>query len=1336
MQDIIGSFTLGAATSMKEILRKKPVRITLYLLGILAALVLLLNWLIRNHTKDLIEKLIAEETNGKISLDIGKLNFSLYPQAQVNLHNTWLEVTEENGTLPAYSVRIRYIGLQMQSLRSFLFDRKLLVDYLVAEDPEIRIYPHAKPKKRRGNAILHTELGNVYVAMQRLAQTMRVQRFGIFDGKLFIGSPRPDDFPVNLTDIDFQVDEFEMVAPAEGDSSKTLNVSKLKLRTGRQDITFPNGDFRMKYASLEISSADNSVRIDSFYLSGMNQDTAYGALEAGFRNLRLVNIDFRALYEKDLLKVDSLYCDEPDLFLNLDLNARKSNQPAAEKPRRRPTRGNGNIPVKPTRNIEDVRLEKRIADLLGKLDIGYLGLINADIRINTKKGNKYTPFATKGNNFEANGIRINSDNPNPIEIDNLVFAIKNYKASTADSLYDFFFDSVAYRTGSLTLKNLRIEPSKKNTQPDKKYLSIPDFELRDISIAELVSNKRFKARELVVRNSRTVNYFVPKSKTLRASRPITEIIYEISKTVDLEKIRFENAYLLNQSVSDKAQRIVVTGINSEISANELLRAPTYELMGYSVGYLRFDSVYLNKGPYELRLIGGEVLGKEQRIRADQLLLVNKQNKTSIRIRNAVIKSYHFDDEFERLSVDSIHWKDARVTFEPGAPGEKAGRGINAESSEPRENFSFALGHIHAENTVLQYVSGDSIRAEMDLVAMDIRSFSSDGKGKFSLVDFAMDGRKLLYATPQLEASSGAFQIVESRRSGIRDLRLSYLRGADTIKATLPSLEFTPEIAVMLDKKYPVFGEIILDKPVIFAALHAKAEGTEKKERKELSADIGKIDIRQADLDIRQQGAKTMRIRTRQFDFQTDGLQKDVGPYRLSLGNSSAQTSMLDVQLNDSITVAIEDGTLELSLDHVQLGRGKDSASFSALLRKIDARNLSLMMLSPKGKAPLELNKFSLGGEDLRLDSLDKAHISRRIKANPSLYVRDINLRKTTATAELSAYGIGYRNGGRIVFADSLRYRPLISRDSFSNTLEWQKVYLDDIHTGRITIHDFDIEQLVTDSSVHIRKIEVEQPFAALYKDKRVPFNDSTIKPLPTDMLKQVQQRLRVDSISLSGTGLVYEEFNDKTNRLGAVHFKDMRALIRNVRTFGYGPKDSLYLLTYAVMEDSVRMRVHVDQSYTDSLSAFYMSVRVAPFDLTALNPMLEPLASARVVSGYLDTLQLRAIGREYIAHGKMRLYYRNLKVNILDKSNQQRKTVGTRLMNFVANLLINKKNAQKTGTVFMERMRERGFLQYWVRIVLSGALTNTGIRKNSKAEKKYRKAMKKERVPEIPDVDL
>jgi hypothetical protein len=1316
---------------MKETLRKKPVRISFYLLGILIILLFVGRWFVQYHTKDLIEELIARESNGRVNLKLGKIRLAIYPQAQIHLHDTRVELMDSASRLPAYTVQVKYIGLQLQSLSSFLFRRQLLVDYFLAEKPEVSIYPHVKPKKRQVNAIVHVELGNIFMALQRVAQGMRVQKLGIFDGKLHLGSPRPDDKPVDLMGIDFQLDEFEMSAAPDGSHNQSLQVKKLKLRTGRQDITFPNGDFRMKYASLEINSSDNSVRIDSFFLSGMNRDTAYGSIEAGFRNLRLVNIDFRALYEQDLLKVDSLYCEDPDLFLNLDITARKTSRPNPEKRRIRTTRGIVEVPATETRTVRDTRVEKRIADLLGKLDIGYLGLMNADIRINTKNGTRYTPFATRGNNFEAVGISIDGEKATPIEIGNLVFAIKNYKASTADSLYDFFFDSVAYRTGVLSLKNLRIEPSLKNRQPDKKFLSIPDFELRDISISELVSNKRFKARELVVRNSRTINYFIPKAQSPRAPRPIYQIIEEISKSVDLQRVRLENAYLLNQSVSNKEQKIIVSGINSDISANQLLHAPSYELMGYSIGYLRFNSAQIISGPYDLRLSEGEILGREQRISARRLLLVNHHNRTSIDLEDALIRNYHFDNEFERVNIDSIRWRNARVTFEPGQPAKKPG------AVDTPGEISLILGHIQAENTILQYLAGDTINAEVVIASMMVNGLAKDDQGNYTLSDGSLKGRHVRFSAPGLHAATGAFTIQESRPSHFEDINLEYLKPGDTIKATIPLLEFEPRIATMLEKKYPVLHRISLLRPVIFASLQSHVTESSSGKGKGLSANIGNVAIHEADINMyRRKGNKSIRFRTKELNLQAGQLMKDIGEARFSVGHSAVSTRRMDVSINDSISLMMDEGKLDLELNHARMGRGKDSGSFSALLQNIEVRQLSLLMLSKKGKAPLELNRFSVGGKDLKLDSIDKGHLTRQLKANPSLYVKDINLLKTTATAEISGFGIGYRNGGRIVFADSFRYLPLISRDSFSNTLQWQKVFLDKIGTGRITIYDFDIERLVTDTSIHIRKVEINHPYASIYKDKRVPFNFSTIKPLPTDMLKRTGQRVRIDTILLENAGLKYQEFNDKTKRIGSVHFRDMKALIRNATTYNHKPLDSLYLLTTAVMEDSVRLRVHVDQSYADTLSAFYMSVRVAPFNLTALNPMLGPLASAQVTSGYLDTLQMRVIAREYIAHGKMKLYYRDLKVNILDKENQQRKTLVTRLMNFAANLLIDRKNAQKTGTVFKERIRERGFLNYWIGITLNGALTNTGIRKNTKVEKKYRKTLKKDHVPEIPDVDL
>jgi hypothetical protein len=78
----------------------------------------------------------------------------------------------------------------------------------------------------------------------------------------------------------------------------------------------------------------------------------------------------------------------------------------------------------------------------------------------------------------------------------------------------------------------------------------------------------------------------------------------------------------------------------------------------------------------------------------------------------------------------------------------------------------------------------------------------------------------------------------------------------------------------------------------------------------------------------------------------------------------------------------------------------------------------------------------------------------------------------------------------------------------------------------------------------------------------------------------------------------------------------------------------------------------------------------------------------------------------------------------------------TKLESWAANLFVRTNNVKKTGTVFTQRIRERSVFNYWIKILLSGAMTNAGIKKNSKQEKKYKKSIKKIKVPEIPEVDL
>jgi hypothetical protein len=147
-------------------------------------------------------------------------------------------------------------------------------------------------------------------------------------------------------------------------------------------------------------------------------------------------------------------------------------------------------------------------------------------------------------------------------------------------------------------------------------------------------------------------------------------------------------------------------------------------------------------------------------------------------------------------------------------------------------------------------------------------------------------------------------------------------------------------------------------------------------------------------------------------------------------------------------------------------------------------------------------------------------------------------------------------------------------------------------------------------------------------------------------------------------------------------------------------------------------------------------VRIGQFGLPALNSVILPTANMKINRGWLDTLELRVMGNDYLAHGKMRMYYKDFKIQFLSNKELEKRTVFTKALSWLANTFLRTNNVEKTGTVFAERTREKSFVNYWVKILLSGAMTNTRIRKNSKQEKRYQKALKRIQVPELPEVDL
>jgi hypothetical protein len=192
----------------------------------------------------------------------------------------------------------------------------------------------------------------------------------------------------------------------------------------------------------------------------------------------------------------------------------------------------------------------------------------------------------------------------------------------------------------------------------------------------------------------------------------------------------------------------------------------------------------------------------------------------------------------------------------------------------------------------------------------------------------------------------------------------------------------------------------------------------------------------------------------------------------------------------------------------------------------------------------------------------------------------------------------------------------------------------------------------------------------------------------------------------------------------------MKAKIFTVSNYNLQQNDSFRLEAQARLMDSVSIKLKLKESYTDTLAGFLLSATAKPADARILNPVLIPLVSAKLESGFLDTLSMQVVGKEYVSMGEMQMYYHDLRIKLLDKGLEKKKTFYNGLINFLANsFVINKNNHSRTGVIFYERIRYKSTLNYLVKIVLSGIGSSAGIKKDKRLLRRYKKEQRKRNLP-------
>jgi hypothetical protein len=302
--------------------------------------------------------------------------------------------------------------------------------------------------------------------------------------------------------------------------------------------------------------------------------------------------------------------------------------------------------------------------------------------------------------------------------------------------------------------------------------------------------------------------------------------------------------------------------------------------------------------------------------------------------------------------------------------------------------------------------------------------------------------------------------------------------------------------------------------------------------------------------------------------------------------------------------------------------------------------------------------------------------------------------------------------------------------------EYQTDYIT-FKTGPLKINDFDLDEYKKDSALIAGIVDVTNPVITIYRDKTPPFLAGINKPLPVDMIKKLSLPVSIKRINLIDGMVSYTEKNAKTRTEGTVLLTKLDGKISRIKNRNIAFDDSLVFSIDAYLMDTALIKLRVKESYTDPFSGFLMTLRMTPTSLTFLNPIIAPLSNVKITSGTVDSFLLRAIGKEDLAFGEINMYYHNLRIKLFKNAELNQSTFGTRAASFLANtFVIRKNNNGKPGIVYFERLRDRSFFNYIVKMTFSGMAASIGVKKNKKYIKNYERQLQLKDLPPITGLDF
>ena len=1270
--------------------RYKFLKGLLIVAGLCGLILLVFSYWYVNNAHRVLKEYIFEESGGKIKLELSKLKLNLLTN-RLQIYNAEL-VSIDSLTAPiTYHVSFSNISVQVGSLWALVVEKKIILDSVKLYNPVIQVIQWRRDTAQvvvKDELSIPQEMGKMYNSMLNALDEFGVRRIVINNATVsLVNKMTPGSLPVTVSKIYFDLARSPVKKGRRSLYSK--EGQSVALQTSNQHITLPGGRHSLSFKSFNLHLFREVIEMDSCTITAIASDTLKSNYKIFFKKLLLTGVDFYAMSAENVIKADSVYCENP-LF---DFTIYRSDA------------------VKKNTEIPDAN--QIVRELTGNLDLAYVGVQNAGLHFDIYDKTKRSFFNSNKDNFEILDFRINPASPEPVSIRRFDMKLKDYHLYNEDSTSVFTFDSLHLLNSRIVLNNFGI-----HTRPGKKILrdqldiSVPYFELTALNWSELIFNQSLEARDAVLNNP-VINFTRKKFGASDKKINLFDALQSIDSLVALGNVTVVNGQAtmhLGPTTSFHLQQL-----NFKILSNRFLSSVNKEGLRSAVDHLSFSKGTLRLEDLTAELQHARFSGSNL-LFADKVAIREKGNRIVATVNKVNIDNLQLDDNAENIEVDGLGWQSAVVAL----------RGLPATKNTNSTKSSIHIKNVAGNNTSMNITAGP---VKISTVVENLDASSIYQKGSLLRVeDFVMEGKNLEIQSNKLTVNAGNYLVSGDQPSILQDVVLQQIHGQDSLYIRSSRINFTTNLNDVFANVLHL-SNVAATAPVIIFSKWDTATIVRNAAATPMPFSIARFAASEPAITIstyRKDSVTIIHIpRAKNSLVQATGIHFIGQSMQVAslLVNTTAATFIKP----GGETIGIEDGRIDMSLSDLQLSKKDSILNWSGFINSISLQNARGLNRG-KSKNNLRFNSASLG--KVHLSSKLLPDFSQLLRANVAAWIRIPQGEYIDSNITFIWYNAHYTNSTKTLTLDSLVYHPTQPLDSVLAYAPYELDYIT-AKSGTVTISGFDIEKFEKDSSLNVKSITLANPVLTVYRDKLPPSSPFKRKnPLPVDLLKNLKLPVSVDSIVLQDGLITYGEKHGTSRKEGMLALTNLNATISNIKNRHFLPGDSLVLRMKTQLMGTTELNLNLKESYTDTLSGFLIKANLQATDLAVLNPVFVPLASIYIARGRLDSLYFSAVARKDFALGEMNVQYHDLRIKMIKNGDPDQSTFTQKLVSFIANtFVIKNNNTRRKGMIYSQRKYGQSFVNYVVETTLSGILTSVGVKKNRKYKKLYKQQVKESLLP-------